>query len=173
MGDSTFSSQFPNGFFFIRCKSAEMALDVYEGGMLNDFHLIIWPQKMVDAINQLWMHEDGFLINRKSGLVLDIRGGDIKKDKAVIQYSRKPGLAHNQRWQYKDGYISPIAAPQLVLDIRGGEYKDAAAVFLNAKTASSPTQQWLIQPFEDAKSKQDLALLRPPPRKNEFNHPYS
>ncbi|KAL1935946.1 hypothetical protein VTP01DRAFT_80 [Rhizomucor pusillus] len=158
-----FVEDFPDGFFFIRCKNAEMALDVEGGGMLNDFNIIIWRQKMVDSINQLWMHEDGFLINRKSGLVLDIRGGDIKRDKAIIQYARKPGLAHNQRWKYKDGYIFSAASPHLVLDIRGGEIKDAANVFLNTKQPGSITQQWLIQPFEDAKAKKDLALLRPPP----------
>ncbi|KAI9495355.1 ricin B lectin domain-containing protein [Zychaea mexicana] len=159
-----FVDNFPEGFFFIRCKATDMALDVNDGGMLNDYTMIIWPQKMVDSINQLWMHEDGFLINRKSGLVLDIRGGDIKKDKAIIQYARKPGLAHNQRWQYKDGYIFPAASPNLVLDIRGGEYKDAASIFLNSRLpGSNTTQQWLIQPFQDTRSKQDLALLRPPP----------
>ena len=89
--------------------------------------------------------------------------GDIKRDKAIIQYARKPGLAHNQRWKYEDGYIFPATSPNLVLDIRGGEFKDAASIFLNAKSASSTTQQWLLQPFEDARSKQDLALLRPPP----------
>ncbi|KAI8138608.1 ricin B lectin domain-containing protein [Fennellomyces sp. T-0311] len=158
-----FVDNFPEGFFFIRCKEKPLAIDVNDGGMLNDYNIIIWPQKMVDSINQLWMHEDGFLINRKSGLVLDIRGGDIKRDKAIIQYARKPGLAHNQRWKYQDGYIFPAASPHLVLDIRGGEYKDAAAIFLNNKTPGSTTQQWLLQPFEDARSKQDLALLRPPP----------
>ncbi|KAJ8656887.1 hypothetical protein O0I10_007484 [Lichtheimia ornata] len=160
---TNYVNDFPEGFFFIRCKAKPMALDVYGGGMLNDFNIIIWPQKMVDSINQLWMHEDGFLINRKSGLVLDIRGGDIKRDKAIIQYARKPGLAHNQRWKYQDGFISSAASPHLVLDIRGGDHKEAAQVFLNHKDATSPTQQWLIQPFEDAKSKEDLALLRPPP----------
>lgn len=68
------------------------------------------------------MHEDGFLINKKSGLVVDIRGGDIKKDKLLIQYARKPGLAYNQRWKYQDGYIFPEAAPHLVVDIRVSYY---------------------------------------------------
>lgn len=48
---------------------------------------------------------------------------------------------------------------------QGGEIKDAANVFLNTKQPGSITQQWLIQPFEDAKAKKDLALLRPPPSK--------
>ncbi|KAI8377745.1 ricin B lectin domain-containing protein [Radiomyces spectabilis] len=158
-----FVDDFPHGFFFIRSKAKKMAIDVYDGGMLNEYNIIIWPQKMVDSINQLWMHEDGFLINKKSGLVLDIRGGDIKKDKVIIQYARKPGLAHNQRWKYQDGYIVSAAAPHLVLDIRGGDFKEGNQVFLNTKDSTSSTQQWLLEPFQDARSEQDLALLRPPP----------
>ncbi|SAM05274.1 hypothetical protein [Absidia glauca] len=128
---------------------------------------------MVDSINQLWMHEDGFLINKKSGLVVDIRGGDIKKDKLLIQYARKPGLAHNQRWKYKDGFIFPQAAPHLVIDIRGGDFKETNGLFLNTKDINSRTQQWLIQPFENEKSGDELALLRPSPniRTSSFARP--
>ena len=54
------------------------------------------------------------------------------------------------------------------MDVRGGELKDAASIFLNTKIPGSTTQQWLIQPFEDARSKQDLILLRPPPCKYFF-----
>ncbi|CEG78525.1 hypothetical protein RMATCC62417_13121 [Rhizopus microsporus] len=155
-------ADFPEGFFFIRCKAKSFALDVANGSMTNDTPIIIWPQKMVDSINQLWMHEDGFLINKKSGLVLDIRGG-IERDKLIIQYARKPGLAHNQRWKYQDGYIFPSAAPHLAIDIKGGEYKNGNNIFLNTKNPHSPTQQFIIQPFENEKSRQELALLRPSP----------
>ncbi|ORZ08604.1 hypothetical protein BCR42DRAFT_424508 [Absidia repens] len=164
---------FPDGFFFMRCKQQSMAVDVNGGAMTNDATMIIWPQKLVDSINQLWMHEDGFLINKKSGLVIDIRGGDIKKDKLLIQYARKPGLAHNQRWKYKDGFIFPQAAPHLVVDIRGGDYKETNGLFLNSKDINSRTQQWLIQPFENEKSKDELSLLRPSPhiRTSSFARP--
>ncbi|KAI7872781.1 ricin B lectin domain-containing protein [Spinellus fusiger] len=150
-----FTSDFPSGFFFIRCKEKEVAADVSDGNMLNDAQIIIWPQKYVDSINQLWMHEAGFLINKKSGL------GDLKKEKSVIQYVRKAGLAQNQRWKYQDGYVFPAAAPHLCLDIRGGDYKDGTSVFINTKKVGTPTQQWLIEPFEDERSLQDLELLRP------------
>ncbi|KAG2202319.1 hypothetical protein INT47_010767 [Mucor saturninus] len=138
-------------------------MDVNNGSMLNDATIIIWPQKMIDSINQLWMHEEGFLINKKSGLVLDIRGGTIEREKVIIQYARKPGLAHNQRWSYRDGYISSTSAPHLVLDIRGGDYKNGNTVFLNSKNIHSQTQQWIIQPFQNEKSNAELALLRPSP----------
>ncbi|CEP08973.1 hypothetical protein [Parasitella parasitica] len=154
---------FPQGFFFIRCKSQEFAVDVNGGSMTNDANIIIWPQKLVDSINQLWMHEEGFLINKKSGLVLDIRGGNIERDKVIIQYARKPGLAHNQRWTYQDGFIFPTSAPHLVLDIRNAEFKNGTTVYLNTKNLHSKTQQWLIQPFENEKSVNELALLRPSP----------
>ncbi|KAF7731877.1 hypothetical protein EC973_007708 [Apophysomyces ossiformis] len=147
----------------MRCKAKAMAIDVSGGSMTNDAHIIIWPQKYVDSINQLWIHEDGFLINKKSGLVIDIRGGDIKKDKLIIQYARKPGLAHNQRWKYQDGYIFPAADPNLVLDIKGGDYKETNPIYLNRKDPQSQTQQWLIEPFHNEKSDAELALLCPSP----------
>ncbi|KAG2234117.1 hypothetical protein INT48_000294 [Thamnidium elegans] len=156
---------FPDGFFFIRCKHQPFAMDVNMGSMLNDASIIIWPQKMVDSINQLWMHEEGFLINKKSGLVIDIKGGGIEREKLIIQYARKPGLAQNQRWTYRDGYICSSSAPHLVLDIRGGEYKNGNNIYLNAKNLHSQTQQWIIQPFQNEKSNAELSLLRPSPRK--------
>ncbi|KAI7880062.1 hypothetical protein K492DRAFT_178171 [Lichtheimia hyalospora FSU 10163] len=149
-----------------------MAVDVHGGGMTNEATIIIWQQKMIDSINQLWMHEDGFLINKKSGLVLDIKGGEMKKDKAIIQYARKAGLATNQRWSYLDGYIFPTAAPHLVLDIRNGvDYKESSHLYLNTKNPNSASQQWVIEPFEDHRSNQDLELLRPPPSKKHFEFP--
>ncbi|KAG1124854.1 hypothetical protein G6F42_009238 [Rhizopus arrhizus] len=153
-----------------QCKSKPFSIDVNNGGMTNDTAIIIWPQKLVDSINQLWMHEEGFLINKKSGLVLDIRGG-IERDKLIIQYARKPGLAHNQRWKYQDGYIFPASNPNLVIDIKGGEYKNGSNVFLNAKNPHSQTQQFIIQPFENEKSRQELALLRPSPNQRNSHFP--
>ncbi|KAI9491372.1 ricin B lectin domain-containing protein [Zychaea mexicana] len=167
-----FCEDLPDGFFFIRTRDAGMAVDVYGGDMTNDANIIIWTQKMTDSINQLWMHEDGFLINKKSGLVMDVKGGELKKDKQLIQYARKAGLAVNQRWAYRDGYIFPHAAPHLVLDIRGGnEFKESSNVFLTTKDPNSASQQWLIQSFDSERSKQDLSLLRPPPHERHFEFP--
>ncbi|KAI8137117.1 ricin B lectin domain-containing protein [Fennellomyces sp. T-0311] len=167
----TFVDDFPSGFFFIRTRDRDIAIDVNGGDMTNDANIIIWTQKMTDSINQLWMHEDGFLINKKSGLVMDVKGGDLKKDKSLIQYARKAGLAVNQRWAYRDGYIFPHAAPHLVLDIRGGDFKEGSNVFLTTKVPNSSTQQWAIQPFESQRSQQDLTLLRPPINERHFEFP--
>ncbi|KAI9013821.1 hypothetical protein CLU79DRAFT_392659 [Phycomyces nitens] len=117
------------------------------------------------------MYEDGFIINKKSGLVLDIRGGELKKDKLLIQYSRKPGLAQNQRWSYEEGFIFPTAAPHLVMDIRGGDYRETSGIYLNEKDITIPTQRWLIEPFETPKSKEELSLLRPSPLQHTNSFP--
>ncbi|KAI8095344.1 hypothetical protein BDF21DRAFT_469944 [Thamnidium elegans] len=129
---------FPDGFFFIRCKHQPFAMDVNMGSMLVNIYIITW-------------------------LVIDIKGGGIEREKLIIQYARKPGLAQNQRWTYRDGYICSSSAPHLVLDIRGGEYKNGNNIYLNAKNLHSQTQQWIIQPFQNEKSNAELSLLRPSP----------
>lgn len=48
---------------------------------------------------------------------------------------------------------------------QGGDFKETNGIFLNIKDLRSKTQQWLIQPFTDEKSQEELALLRPPPSK--------
>ncbi|KAI9318934.1 hypothetical protein BX666DRAFT_2025281 [Dichotomocladium elegans] len=159
-----FTDDFPEGFFFIRCRDTEMTLDVNRGGMVVSSTQLVSPPlgryltKLLHIPNSQERCEYHYLAT-----VLDIRGGDIKRDKPIIQYARKPGLAYNQRWMYQDGYICSKSMPNLVVDIRGGEFAEAAQIFLNVKDPASRTQQWLIEPFEDPRSKQDLALLRPPP----------
>ncbi|KAI9264547.1 hypothetical protein EDC94DRAFT_669719 [Helicostylum pulchrum] len=128
---------FPDGFFFIRCKHQPFAMDVNMGSMLVKYIITC--------------------------LVIDIKGGSIEREKLIIQYARKPGLAQNQRWTYRDGYICSSSAPHLVLDIRGGEYKNGNNIYLNAKNLHSQTQQWIIQPFQNEKSNAELSLLRPSP----------
>ncbi|EIE91794.1 hypothetical protein RO3G_16505 [Rhizopus delemar RA 99-880] len=125
-----------------QCKSKPFSIDVNNGGM---------------TIYRNW-------------LTVLTRGG-IERDKLIIQYARKPGLAHNQRWKYQDGYIFPASNPNLVIDIRGGEYKNGSNVFLNAKNPHSQTQQFIIQPFENEKSRQELALLRPSPNQRNSHFP--
>lgn len=144
-------STFPQSYFYIKSRQSGFVLDVYDGGMTNDTHIIVYPQKYNDAANQLWSCEDSFLINKKSGLVLDIRGGDLTPNKAIIQYARKMTLAHNQRWGYHDGYIHVLADPRLVLDIRGGESKEGAPVILyERKHQQNSNQQWILEPYGNA-----------------------
>ncbi|KAI7902030.1 uncharacterized protein BX663DRAFT_511486 [Cokeromyces recurvatus] len=95
----------------------------------------------------------------------------VERNKTIIQYARKPGLAHNQRWTFKDGYIFPTSAPHLVLDIKNSEFKNGNTIYLNAKNLHSKTQKWIIQPFENEKSKAELALLRPSPLQRNSTFP--
>ncbi|CEP12062.1 hypothetical protein [Parasitella parasitica] len=117
-----------------------------------DTNLVIWPRKPEnDWDNQLWRAEDGFLINKKSGLVMDIRGGNLQSDSQIVQYERKITMAHNQRWGFRDGFIYCLADPRLVLDIKGGSDKNGTEVILyKRKDKNNQNQQWTIKPVPDA-----------------------
>ncbi|KAI9287234.1 ricin B lectin domain-containing protein [Umbelopsis sp. AD052] len=142
------SSNFPQGYFYIKSRQNGFVLDVFDGGMSNDTQIIVYPQKHNDASNQLWSNDNGFLINKKSGLVLDIRGGELTGDKPIIQYARKMTLAHNQRWGYHDGFIHVLADPRLVLDIRGGISKEGSPIILyERKHQNNANQQWVLEPY--------------------------
>ncbi|ORY93194.1 ricin B lectin domain-containing protein [Syncephalastrum racemosum] len=115
-----------------------------------DANIIVWEQKGADDNdNQLWSYDDGFLTNKKSGMVLDIRGGDLKADKEIVQYDRKLTQTLNQRFGYRDGYIYMRADPRLVLDIKGDDTEKGAKVILyQRKSEDNDNQQWEIEPFE-------------------------
>ncbi|KAI8575691.1 hypothetical protein K450DRAFT_260741 [Umbelopsis ramanniana AG] len=104
------SSNFPQGYFYIKSRQNGFVLDVFDGGMSNDTQIIVYPQKYNDASNQLWSYDDGFL-NQKWGyhdgfihvladprLVLDIRGGISKEGSQIILYERKHQNNANQQW---------------------------------------------------------------------------
>ncbi|KAI8991560.1 ricin B lectin domain-containing protein, partial [Mycotypha africana] len=97
----------------------------------------------------LWRWENGYLINKKSGLVMDIRGGNLLSDSYIVQYDRKMTQAHNQRWGYRDGYIYCLADPRLVLDIRGGGHKEGTRICLYTRKDSddNENQQWIVEPY--------------------------
>ncbi|KAI8975527.1 hypothetical protein BDF20DRAFT_822229, partial [Mycotypha africana] len=94
---------------------------------------------------QLWMFEDGYLVNRKTSLVIDIEGGDLRCDQKVIQYDRKKTMAHNQRWQIRDGFIYAVADPRLVLTLKN---EDGSRCFVSYRNLEdSELQQWYIEPY--------------------------
>ncbi|KAI8341822.1 ricin B lectin domain-containing protein [Chlamydoabsidia padenii] len=142
-------SGFPeNTYFYIKTSTGENVVDVHEGSLEKGAHIIIWKQKTGDDCdNQLWIYNDGFLMNKKSSLVLDIDGGDLKVEKKVKQYDRKSTRAHNQRWGYRDGFIYSRADPRIVLDIKGGNEDEGTRVITyKRKAEENANQQWTIEP---------------------------
>ncbi|KAI7851067.1 ricin B lectin domain-containing protein [Circinella umbellata] len=141
-----------DSYFYIKSQKNELVLDIDDGKTEPGANLIMYSQKDHDAEdndNQLWRYDDGFLTNKKSGLVLDISGGDLKADKDIVQYGRKLTMTGNQRFGYRDGFIYARADPRLVLDIKGGEDAEGTRVLLyKRKESENENQQWIVEPLE-------------------------
>ncbi|KAI8997553.1 ricin B lectin domain-containing protein [Pilobolus umbonatus] len=172
-------SGFPtNQYFFIKSCGNDCVLDVYMGETTINSNIITWPKKPYgDQENQLWRCENGFLLNKKSGLVLDVRGGDLQSDKPIVQYTRKITMAHNQRFGFRDGYIYCLADPRLVLDVKKGSKKDGAKVILyKRKDADHSNQQWVIEiadigyEMPDDSNKEVPIPYYPPPQSSQENY---
>ncbi|CAO3626169.1 unnamed protein product [Cunninghamella blakesleeana] len=150
-------SNFPSGWFYIQsqCKH-NMCLDVSWDSLKQAAKIVVWPKKSgSDKDNQLWMYDNGYIINKNSGLVLDVQGGILESDKQVIQYKRKMTEdAHNQRWYYReDGFIYPQVNANLVLDIRGNWTKPGTVVLLyERKFKDNQNQKWDLIPADDTSS---------------------
>ncbi|KAI8359154.1 ricin B lectin domain-containing protein [Blakeslea trispora] len=149
-------SAFPSGWFFIQSKcSHKMVIDVSYDSLKAAAKIVVWPKKAKDYDNQLWTYDNGYIINKNSGMVLDVQGGILESDKQVIQYKRKMiEDAHNQRWYYReDGFIYPQTDPNLVLDIRGNWTKPGTVVLLyERKYEDNMNQLWDLIPYESPES---------------------
>ncbi|KAI9341045.1 hypothetical protein BD770DRAFT_330277 [Pilaira anomala] len=96
---------FPDGFFFIRCKSQPFALDVnngildIKGGSIEREKTIIqYARKPGLAQNQRWTYRDGYIFPSSAPhLVLDIRGGEYKNGTSIWLNSKN---LHSQTQQW-------------------------------------------------------------------------
>ncbi|KAI8374464.1 ricin B lectin domain-containing protein [Radiomyces spectabilis] len=146
-----------------------MVLDVSWDSVKSNAKVIVWPKKDTDNDNQLWTYDNGYIINKNSGLgkvmllglwkyvlltycfraLLLSSVGYTGGDKQVIQYKRKMiEDAQNQRWYYReDGFIYPQVDPNLVLDIRGNWTKPGTVVLLyERKYQDNENQLWDLIP---------------------------
>ncbi|KAI8579429.1 hypothetical protein K450DRAFT_242127 [Umbelopsis ramanniana AG] len=136
---------FPPGFFFIQSQRVPtLTVDVNDGSMSADSNILLWNKKDVDNVNQLWAYEDGFIVNKKSGLVLDIKGGEVKAGKSIIQYARKGVLARNQEWRFLDGFICPISDERLCIDIESNNPSSGSNIVLASRNRQRPSQLWTL-----------------------------
>ncbi|RUP51399.1 ricin B lectin domain-containing protein [Jimgerdemannia flammicorona] len=141
------SHGFPTGYFFLRARNGNV-LDVAGKSTDAGDKVIAWEKKRHRVDNQVWYAEDGFLINKHSGLVLDIESGKLESGNHICQYTKKPiGEADNQRWGYQNGYIYVLANPDLVLDVAGESEKEGAKIIVWQKKGENDNsnQQWVIE----------------------------
>ncbi|KAF8944696.1 hypothetical protein BGZ46_006209 [Entomortierella lignicola] len=132
---------FPPGEFKIQLRYTDLVFDVREGSKDEGADIILWTERDDDDENQKWIHEDGQLRNKKSGLVLTAT--ELGANKIVNQ--RRSSSPDTQRYEFYDYTISAEAEDSLVLGINGAKV-NGAPIALIPRDDDSDSQQWEIIP---------------------------
>ncbi|KAI9318699.1 ricin B lectin domain-containing protein [Dichotomocladium elegans] len=146
-------SGFPvDTYFIIKSQKNGLLLSVSGSSTEASEAIVIESQKEAqeELDSQLWQFDDGFLTNKKSGLVIDISGGDLKAEQPLIQFNRKVTTTLNQRFGLRDGFIYTRADPRLVFDIKADSDGEGSPVIIYKRKfdIDNANQQWSVEPFE-------------------------
>ncbi|KAI9264751.1 hypothetical protein BY458DRAFT_490968 [Sporodiniella umbellata] len=133
---------FPEGWFFVKSQAHGLVLTVLNTGTIA---AEVEATKL-DSANysrQLWMYENGYLVNRASKMVLDIRGGSITSGATICQYTKKTENAENQLWELSAGSsIYSASNKNLVLTVKENELKRSALFLSEKKSSNAKGQCW-------------------------------
>ncbi|KAI9360641.1 hypothetical protein BD770DRAFT_471242 [Pilaira anomala] len=157
-------NSFPLGYFYIISKMNGLALDIDKSEPVKAGSKIVTAEKIEDRVtrdSQLWIHQNGFLTNKMSGLVLDV--GKSKSFMAIfsgeehvyVDNMKHEEQASDQRFGYdsEHGYIYVILEPQEVVDIR--KKKDGVGATIMIYHRSEKPEEGLNQLW-------DFQLADPP-----------
>ncbi|KAL7308905.1 hypothetical protein PS15m_011045 [Mucor circinelloides] len=160
------NSAFPLGYFYIVSKMNDLVLDIRgdpEKATISS-KVVMATKKPVspERDGQLWIHQNGFLTNKLTGLVLDINKAEsfiaifTKECRLYLDKMKEQEAANDQRFGYdaEAGYIYALSDPDLVVDIRHEDINEDARVMIYKK-----------KPLEEAKNQLWTIELADPPRK--------
>ncbi|KAI8330546.1 hypothetical protein BD560DRAFT_416249 [Blakeslea trispora] len=135
---------FPNGYFYIISKMNGLAIDIDTTEPPKAGTKLVTATKKEskpERDTQLWIHQNGFLTNKFSGLVMDI--GRSKKFIDIftgslhlyVDVMKEEESANDQRFGYdhENGYIYTLFETNQVLDIRKKEVEEGATIMLYEK----------------------------------------
>ncbi|KAF9950314.1 hypothetical protein BGZ70_001429, partial [Mortierella alpina] len=154
----TIHTDFPSDkYFYIKSRASGLVLDVEHGFLrdhtkpgscveLNNQKLYASAKRHALLELQLWCYKDGYIINRRTGLVLDVYQGSLKAGSRIIQWSQKSESNENQLWAVSNGFIHLKSQPNLVLDVDGDGTRDGARIALNErKDKRNLDQRWTFE----------------------------
>ncbi|KAI8352981.1 ricin B lectin domain-containing protein, partial [Mortierella sp. GBAus27b] len=149
-------------YFYIKSKASGLVLDV-EHGFLRDHtkpgaYLQLNGQKLIASEKkhallelQLWRFDNGFIINRRTGMVLDATEGSLKAGTRLIQWTRRTTDNDNQQWTVSNGFIHLKNNPNMVLDVDGDGTRDGARIALGERKEKKNLDQrckwWTVYMF--------------------------
>lgn len=148
-GASLRQDSFPGDYFFIRNVVSGKVLDVRDGSTDAGASVLLWDRKPRDNDNQLWKYDEGFIVNKNSGLVLEVPGyeggGNIKPGTSLVQAERRaPPHSLNQLWAYNYSHLMPYD-PKVCL---WGENGDVSTPGVNAVVdrcdIGDVSQEWML-----------------------------
>ncbi|KAG1144787.1 hypothetical protein G6F37_006608 [Rhizopus arrhizus] len=151
------TDSFPIGYFYIISKLNGMALDIDTSQPIGSGSKVVTALKKEqkpERDTQLWIHQDGFLTNKFSGLVLDI--GKAKTFKAIftgeeavyVDKMKTEDSAKDQRFGYSDEYLYVLSEPNQVVDIRKSNTEEGADIMIFEKKENKEegiNQLWDLQ----------------------------
>ncbi|ORE07943.1 hypothetical protein BCV72DRAFT_261795 [Rhizopus microsporus var. microsporus] len=149
------TSTFPIGYFYIISKLNGMALDIDTSKPVGSGSKVVTAPKKEqkpERDTQLWIHQDGFLTNKFTGLVLDI--GKAKTFKAIftgeealfVDEMKTEENANDQRFGFSNGYLYPLSEPNNVVDIRKSNAEAGADIIIHVKKEEDAFNQlWELE----------------------------
>lgn len=139
---------FPEGFFYIRNVHSGLVVDIEDGSTAAGARAIVWHRKSSSSANQLWKYDDGFLVNKNSGLVLEVvgyqGGGSIAPGTPVAQARRREKPENlNQLWAYNHEMLMPYD-PKVTLSARDGNFAAGTEVVVDTSQMGDLRQEWMF-----------------------------
>ncbi|KAI8076412.1 uncharacterized protein B0P05DRAFT_545780 [Gilbertella persicaria] len=152
---------FPLGYFYIVSKMNDLVLDLRDSQHATvHTKIVMEPKKPVspERDTQLWIHQDGFLTNKATGLVLDINQAEsfiaifTRENRLYLDQMKETNAAEDQRFGYdsEHGYIYALSNPDIVIDIRHEDPNEDARVMVYKKKPAEEAlnQLWTIEPAD-------------------------
>ncbi|GAA5817173.1 hypothetical protein MFLAVUS_010715 [Mucor flavus] len=151
-------SEFPLGYFYIVSKMNDLVIDLRGPETATLAAKIVMAAKKPvspERDSQLWIHQNGFLTNKSTGLVLDINKAEsfvaifTKENRLYLDKMKEQEAANDQRFGYEaeTGYIYALCNRDLVVDIRHEDTKEDARVMVYQKKPieEAINQLWTIE----------------------------
>ncbi|KAG0344402.1 hypothetical protein BG005_001861 [Podila minutissima] len=149
---------FQDKWFYIKSKASGLVIDVDHGfgrdHTMGKTLIGLNHQKLYNSSAchpllelQLWRLENGYIVNRLSGMVLDVDNSEFKTGGKIMQWiHNEPENSANQQWAVSNGFIHLKGHPNLVLDVRGNSTYDGAYIGLGERNEKNILdQRWSFE----------------------------
>ncbi|KAI8379210.1 uncharacterized protein BYT42DRAFT_568010 [Radiomyces spectabilis] len=150
---------FPIGYFYIISRLNGLVLDIEDPATAAPGSRIVTKTKLEkspERDSQLWIHQNGFLTNKLSGLVLDVNRATnftaifTGEEHLYLDQMKEQDAANDQRFGYEapTGIIYTLADPNTVVDIKGGKSEVNARVMVykrKEEAEEAMNQRWNLE----------------------------